>query len=299
MAEPALSTRISREMFLLTLGGDAHEIGWAFSRVVTSMRDVYVAAGEDVYRAGDHSDEHYFVASGEVKLTKPGAREWTMGERSVIGSLDMLHERPRTRTATATVATHLLSMPADQWWALLEDRFELARRVVLNLSAGVHALRSRPPPLGGFDAPAAVPHPPREALNLIARTLLLRTVPLFARASVQTLTALGELAAELHAAEGELLFARGALGQQLAVVVSGEVSVHPPSGASYAFGAGALVAGASAIAGGGEYEVRARSEARVLALSFDDYYDAMEDHFSLARSALVALAEEREALLDR
>jgi CRP-like cAMP-binding protein len=304
MAEDAPSARVAREVFLLTLnglGGDAHEnLGWAFNRAVGSLRDVFVEAGDDVYRVGEPSEEHYFVASGEVRLTKPGAPDWTMGERSVFGSLDMIHERPRTRAATAVVATHLLSMRGDEWWSLLEDRFELARRVVLNLSKGVHALRMRPPPHGGFDAPSSPPSRPWSAVNVIGRTLLLRSVPLFARASIQTLTGLADAASEVDAAEGALVFARGALGRTLAVVVSGTVTAsrETPS-ASFDFGPGDLVVGAAGIAHGAEYEVRAGSAARILTVSFDDYYDAMEDHFSLVRAALVTLAEEQETLLDR
>jgi CRP-like cAMP-binding protein len=304
MVESGPSARVAREIFLLTLGalgGDRHEeLGWAFNRAVGSLRDVFVGAGDVVCRQGDASDEHYYVTSGEVKVTRPGAKDWTMGERSIVGSLDMILERPRTRTVTATVPTHLLSMHAEDWWALLEDRFELARRIILNFSAGIHALRLRPAALGGFDDAHRTPLRPPSAINVIGRTLLLRQVPLFARATVQTLTALAEIASETRASDGELLFARGALGQKLAIVVSGEVAaIREADAASHPFGAGDLVLGGAAIAHGADYEVRARSAAQVLTVSADDYYDAMEDHFSLVRSALAALAEEQEALLDR
>ncbi|MGD0674013.1 MAG: cyclic nucleotide-binding domain-containing protein [Polyangiaceae bacterium] len=309
MAETGPSDRVAREMFLLTLGGDTRDLGWALNRTVASLRDVFVGPGEPVYSQGDPAEEHYFLVSGEVKLTRPGAKDWIMGERSVIGSLDMLHERSRTRTATATVATHLLAMRSEDWWGLLEDRFELSNRVVLNLSAAIHALRLRPSPLGGFDETASPGGPPagktagvgqRGPLNLIARTLLLRTVPIFARGSIQTLTALSEVASEVRASDGQLLFPRGALGRQLAVVVEGQVTAsRDPAAPSHSFGPGALVVGTATIARGADYEVHASGATRVLAIPTDDYYDAMEDHFSLARSALVALAEERESLMDR
>jgi CRP-like cAMP-binding protein len=260
-----------------------------------------VREGETLYRAGEPADEHFFVASGEIRLSRPGAKDWTMGTRSVVGSLDMLLERPRSRTATATQDTHLWSMRGEDFWDLLEDRFELARRITLNIAEGIDVLRSRPAPAGGFDdPPPALLRPTRGPLNLIARTLLLRTVPLFAHASAQTLTAMAEVATEIDGNEGDLLFPRGSLARQLVVVAAGEVTASrtSPEG-TFTFGAGSLVAGNSALSAGARYEVRAKTEARALSVPLDDYYDAMEDHFSLVRSALVALADEREMLLDR
>ncbi len=304
MVDPEVAARVGREVFLLSLGGETRLLGWAFPRFVRALSDVYLAAGEAVYREGEASGAQYFVVSGEVALARQGLKPVVIGERGVVGTLDMLLDRPHKRTATATAATHLLRMPADDWWALVEDRLDLAQRIITNVSSGIHALRSRPPPLGGFDdpppAPPSLPRARPSGLNLVERILLLRGVPLLGRASIQALTTLAELAAEVRAEPGEILSPANATRRRLVVLASGEATASPASAdVSGRFGAGSLVCGPVALDPAADYEVRADAPTVALTLPFAEYFDTMEEHFSLVRSALMAVAEERDTLLDR
>jgi CRP-like cAMP-binding protein len=285
-------------VFLASFLGDTRNIGWAMRRIAQRMKDLTLDAGEVLYRAGEPSHYHYFVVTGEMKLTKAGGSEWVLGDRSLIGTLDATLERPRTRTAVATKPTHLLQLGAEDWAELLEDSFDFARRAVTGLASRVHALRLRPPPLGGFDEPTAEAPRARGAVNLVDRICLLRGVPAFSRAGIQTLASLAELGTLVHARKGETLFARGAMKGRFVVVESGEVEATRPE-LTGRFGRGALVCGVGALGDLGAYEVRASADVRALEVSLEDYFDVMEEHFGLARSALMAISEEREMLIDR
>jgi CRP/FNR family cyclic AMP-dependent transcriptional regulator len=292
--------RVAREVFLAAFSGNTRGFTWAARRIAGAMQDLSVAQGDIVYREGEPADQIYFVVSGEVKLVKPNANDRIFGGRSIIGATDLLLERPRSRTAVATAPTHLLKMRSADWLELLEDSFELTRRIVTNFASGVHALRLRPPPLGGFDEPRPSMPDARGRLNLVERILLLREVPIFAHASIQTLTILAELADELTAATGEVLPSREGTESRLIVVASGEVAVSAADlSTDGRFGRGSLVYGAAALDHASRYEARANASARAIALSLEDYFDVMEEHFGLARSALMALSDERELLLDR
>jgi CRP-like cAMP-binding protein len=299
MVDSALTERISREVFFSGFTGEPHALAWELRRLAGVVEDLVVDAGSAVFRDGDPSEELYFVVTGEVKMQRLGARDWVFGARSLVGTLDVVLDRPRSRTAVATAPTHLLRMRAADWLDLLEDSFDLTRRVLANFASGVHSLRRRPPPLGGFDeSPIRVGLPP-DVVNLVDVILFLRRVPLFARASIQALTSLAALADEVQVDKGEVVVSREKFCSQLTVVISGEVlasaGADEPTGR---FGRGVLVCGAAAL-GRASYDVRAVDATRAMVLPIEDYFDVMEEHFSLVRSALMALAEEREILLDR
>jgi CRP-like cAMP-binding protein len=305
MAEVDRAARVAREVFFVSIASTrpGHRVlDWAFNRFVGSLEDVFLAAGDTVYREGDIAQEHYFVVTGAVRLTRESEKGRTVGERSAIGALDMALERPHTRTAVATTTTHLLKMRADDWWALLEVRLDLAHRIILSFANEARALRLRSAPLGGFEEPSATP-PPLGAFtdsHLVARILLLRAVPLFARATIQAVATLAEAAREVRAADGEVVFRRGEMNDVLVVVGSGEVvATREEPSLSGRFGPRSLVAGAVGAGLGSPYEVRAVGAARLLVLPEDAYIDAMEEHFSLVRSGIVAVAEEHERLLER
>jgi hypothetical protein len=136
-------------------------------------------------------------------------------------------------------------------------------------------------------------------LNLVERILLLREVSIFARASIQTLTILAEFATELSAATGDILPSREGTESRLIVVASGEVAVSLDRGPEPRFGPGSLVYGSAALNPASRYTARPTMPTRAIALSLEDYFDVMVEHFGLARAALMALAEDFEILNDR
>ena len=63
--------------------------------------DFNLRAGEVLYREGEPTNEHWFVVYGEMKLEAKGVPPWVLGERSLIGTIDLTLDRARSRTACA------------------------------------------------------------------------------------------------------------------------------------------------------------------------------------------------------
>jgi CRP-like cAMP-binding protein len=302
MSEGERSARLVREIFLAGFmsGLPPENVAWATHRLARNMEDVHLEAGDVLYRQGDATVAHYFVVYGEIMLAAEGLPPWRLGERSLIGTIDLMLDRPRTRNATATRATHLLRMPGSDWLDILEDNYELMLRGVEGLAEGVHELRAT------IGKSPQLPHAPRPdflasssgPLGLVERVMLLGGVPLFQSSEVQALLDLAVHATEVDLDPGELLTGHGEPNDAMFVTVSGAVTATTaPSIPEETFGPGMLVYGSRAATSKDlGFEARATVPTRVLRLVREDYFDAMEEHFGLARSSMKALASEREIL---
>jgi CRP-like cAMP-binding protein len=296
------SARLVREIFLAGFmsGLPPENVAWATHRLARNMDDVHLRTGDVLYRQGEPTIAHYFVVYGEVNLAAESVPPWTLGERSLIGTIDLTLDRPRTRTATATKDTHLLRMPATDWLDMLEDNFELMLRGVEGLAQGIHEMRVA---IGGGvaapDAPASslATLPSKGALGLVDRVILLRGVPLFAQGEAQALLDLAAHAVEVDLDAGAVVVAREH-DDAMFVTVSGAIAARASEpGFEETFGPGALVFGSRAATSKHlGFEAHAVTKSRVLRLAREDYFDAMEEHFGLARSSMKALAGEREVL---
>jgi len=301
MAEGERSARLVREIFLAGFmsGLPPENIAWATHRLARNMEDVHLEAGDVLYRQGDATVSHYFVVYGEIMLAAEGVPAWRLGERSLVGTMDLMLDRARTRNATATRPTHLLRMPGADWLDLLEDNFELMLRSVQGLAEGVHEVRAA---LGKME----LPHAPRpecvpsstQPLGLVERVILLRGVPLFQSSEVQALLDLASHAVEVDFSPGEILTGHGEPNDAMFLTVNGAVTATTaPTIPEETFGPGMLVYGSRAATSMDlGFEARATVPTRVLRLVREDYFDAMEEHFGLARSSMKALVSEREIL---
>jgi CRP-like cAMP-binding protein len=297
---------VAREVFIASLfGGRGAPISaWAHRRVAAMMTDLYLRAGETLYSEGETAEAQYFVVSGEVTALDRGEPRWTYGPRATLGALDVALERPRARTAVAKTDAHLLRFDREEWLDLLEDDFTLARRFLRNVATNVLKAKYERPPAphaakgASLEEPA---DPPRsqQGMNLVERILLFHDVPFLRRARIQTLTSLAGMANEVFLARGQLAFGRDARGEAFYVVASGEVetSREKPERVEW-YPPRSVIGGPAAFLSLAPYEARATSATRVLCFRSEDYFDLMEEHFDLARSALVYLAAESSALME-
>jgi CRP-like cAMP-binding protein len=293
--------QLVREVFIASFmaGLPPDDIAWATRRLSGVMEDVHLRAGDVLYRVGDVASEHFLIVSGELKVEAPGKPVHMFGERSLLGAFDTMIGRQRARTVTATRNTHLLRVPAGDWEDMIEDNFEIAQRAIHGLAEGVHALRLE---LHDFADPpsACAALPPESKLDLVERMFILRSVPLFGDADVQSLISLASLAHEVVFPAGHSVFPRGVSDDALVVVVNGSVTAtHPRRAAPATFGDGAVVLGSTALSADDlGYEARATKATRAFRIAHEDYFDVMEEHFSLWRSAMKTLAVDRERLAD-
>jgi CRP/FNR family cyclic AMP-dependent transcriptional regulator len=272
-------SRIAREVFLGSLLPAAHSESMAWGRATAKrMKDVYVRAGDVVYRQGDTAEDYFFVVSGEVRLVAEGKPAWTFGPRSVIGNLDVLIERPRSRTAIANTDAMLLRLRGEDWLEVLEDNFELTRVIVDSIARTIHALRTKLGPSGGFDEPAGDRRSafPNRPLNVIERILVLREVAPIAGAGIQTLVSLSEHAEEIRTRQGEILFDRGGR-EHVYVVAHGEIELaceDPPMHAR--FGAAMVVGDFPAPHDSASCVARSVTNGVILRFHNEDFFDVME-----------------------
>jgi CRP-like cAMP-binding protein len=268
------------------------------ARLAAAMNDVYVKKGTTIYRQGDPSEHFHFLVTGEVRLEAPGQPSFVLGDESVIGIIDVMADRPRTRTAVATRDAHLLRLRGEDWLDMLEDNFEVARNTVIGVSMRVHDLVLQLAPSGGFQ------HPIEGAsaggkLSLVEKILALREIAYFSRAGIQALASVAGLLEEVRFEPGAVLFeASDAVAPFIFIVVSGTVGVkraQPQIAAS--FGPGTIVAGHTAFTPEiHAYHAEALTRAVALRVRREDLFDRMEEHFDLARSVIVSAGLEMERL---
>ncbi|HHY56737.1 MAG TPA: cyclic nucleotide-binding domain-containing protein [Chloroflexi bacterium] len=162
-----------------------------------------VAAGQVLYRAGDHASGIFLIESGRIEIqpdTADGERqEATAGQ--LLGALALLTAKPQTATAIAREETLL--------WALLADDFQMlaSRQPGLRRSLGRN-VRSR---LSRADQMQAV--------------LRLSQMPIFAQLPPATLQAIAQRMVLQHVPAGERVYRVGEVGDAMYLVESGEIEL--------------------------------------------------------------------------
>ena len=289
--------RIEYELFLrkFVLVAPPNEI---IRQVTRSIEELSVEAGGVIFEKGEAPRNVYFIVEGEVELAGDDA-VLKFGRGDVIGVIDAGARRPHLRTARATTAVLLFTLPYADWLDSLEDHPEFSSRVRRSLANAIHVERLRGGGNGGFPLP-----PPDDSLGLLAdsvltRLLSLREVDAFSTASVQALTELSEKARTVHATQGQLVFPPGAAADKILVVLAGEVHAERRVAPALAarFGRNQLVLEGAAF---GEeirtYAISALVDCSIIVIEQTDIDDVTEDHFDLFTSILRAVTLERERL---
>jgi predicted MFS family arabinose efflux permease len=76
---------------------------------------VTVAAGEAVFRQGDHGDRFYIVEDGRCKISIDGEKVADAWPGETFGEIALLRDIPRTGTVTAIEDTKLLALERDEF----------------------------------------------------------------------------------------------------------------------------------------------------------------------------------------
>ncbi|HEX4447994.1 MAG TPA: cyclic nucleotide-binding domain-containing protein, partial [Polyangiaceae bacterium] len=264
-----------------------------------------VEPGKRLFARDEPPEFIFFVREGRLRLVREGRPAWLFEGRTVIGVFDALLDRPHMRTAIADTRLHLLKLRVDRWLELLEDSFGLARGAIANSVATVAALEARRwatqtmPATRGPSVILRVP-PVGGPLAFVERLATLAEAPLVRGAGIQVLVELADVIEEVSFEPGESIYVRGQPRGQTFFVLEGEVLAdRKDPDIEVPFGPGSIVGGVAAL---GEpilaWQSHAVTRVRALSMRHDDWFDLMEEHFDLVRSALSALALLRESILD-
>jgi CRP/FNR family transcriptional regulator len=103
--------------------------------------------GGKIFGEGDPADHIYFLFVGRVKIVK-SARDRDLileilGPGEPVGAVAVYERRPFPATAIALEPSGLISIPSREFFALLEKRPEITRRLLAGLTMRLMALNRR------------------------------------------------------------------------------------------------------------------------------------------------------------
>lgn len=300
--------RTVHEIFLTSFLGDdelldLEVLGPAFARLAESMTDEEFAPGAVIYRTGDPARDYLFIASGEVVVKMPDGAVLTLGERNVAGGSEVTAGRAHPQTATASTKVHLVRLPRDALFDVVEDYFLVAQIMLRNAAKATQQMRralasaSRYPPMRALDLVSSG----ETRLNLVDRILALRSSAAFREAPMQAITKLAEGGRERRFEAGEAVTRADSLPTTVYLVMSGALEARHRllPGLVARFTSSEIVFLDAVVAGALlEHETSAVVASVVLAFDLDDLFDVMEEHLEVIRTVLIAMSTEFEALLN-
>jgi CRP-like cAMP-binding protein len=295
--------RVSRELFLAAFGAElGRMVPATIDRLTWLLEEEDVLSGETLFAEGEAPECFYFLREGRIQLVREGSAPRTAKGPAVVGMSDALLDRPRSRTAIVLADTRIMRVRIDDWVELLDDSFELTRASILSSARRVALLEEQLLDMGivPWTTSGGVSQAAGPRLGVIERLAALMDALPLRQAGVQTLSDLALVADELTFEPGDVLFDRGAKRDRVFLVVQGEVAAtRRPSDVEWTFGPGHIVCGAAALSDVScAWGASAKSRVRALAFRTEDWFDLMEEHFDLVRSALAGLVLERERLLE-
>jgi CRP-like cAMP-binding protein len=103
--------------------------------------------GAKIFEEGDPADDIYFLFLGRVKIVKmAGDRDLILeilGPGEPVGAVAVYERRPFPATAIALDPCGVISIPSREFFALLEKRPEITRRLLAGLTMRLMALNRR------------------------------------------------------------------------------------------------------------------------------------------------------------
>ena len=290
------SARLKREILLRSMFPSMPVA--AHLRFIELLEDVEAGPGQLVFDLGEAPDYFLFLTEGRVSMERPGDRPWEFAPLAVVGVIDAILERQRTRNCRALEASRFLSLRTTEWFNMLEDNGQIARGAIRNFATQLHARwRQLAPRLERHSEPP--PPAPAAPLDTYDKILALRRASFLGSAGMQAIVSLATVAEPLMLAAGETLFEVGTADESLYVLVRGLVELSAPGGFGFQHRRGDVIGGAAAFCRAlPGYAARASTESTVLRIAEQDFYDQAEEHTRLTRGTLKYLVTELEALLE-
>ncbi|HEY6843647.1 MAG TPA: Crp/Fnr family transcriptional regulator [Thermoanaerobaculia bacterium] len=102
---------------------------------------------ETIFQEGDPADRIHLIVKGRVKIVKAaGSRDVIielLGDGEPVGAVAVYERRPFPASAIAIEPTTILSIPEREFFALVERRPEMTRRLLAGLTMRLMAVNKR------------------------------------------------------------------------------------------------------------------------------------------------------------
>jgi CRP-like cAMP-binding protein len=271
--------------------------GEGAARIAAVLEAREVPEGTWLFHRGAQPDEFFFIVEGQVVMEAEGLPDWTFGDRSLVGMVDMNSGRPHRRNCRTTRPTRLLVGRAPAWLDIMDEDPVMGDTAIYFFALRVHT--------GSLELGHLLePEPIAESeigspLAIHQKTLVLRDTPLLSRASTQAIASLAAVAEEITYPAGASLFASGQAEQALYAVARGVVVLRSEAGRAVRVGPQRFLAAEASLCGRlGDFSAQAETACSVLRIRVEDYYDQSDEHPDLTRAAMAALALQVEKLMD-
>jgi CRP-like cAMP-binding protein len=216
----------------------------------------------------------------------------------VFGRYEAVLEVPHVATSVAETDMELMRIPSGAWLDIFEESFELTRKNTVITARWLAELEDR---LAG--SPSTVGQAPRVSgvSSLVEKLAFLLDVKMLRGAGVQALADLAAVADEASFEAGDVVLQRGAERDRFLFVVEGDVRADRAGpDVVRQFRYGHLVCGAASFGPwSAPWRAVASTPTRTLSLPIEAAFDAMEEHFDLARSVMSSLAARRQLVVEQ
>jgi len=98
--------------------------------VADLVEEVDVSENETICREGDEADSMYVIVDGKVRVHNGERLLNYLGERDVFGEMALLDPEPRLASVTAVEETRLFRLDRAPFYALMEERPEVATGII-------------------------------------------------------------------------------------------------------------------------------------------------------------------------
>jgi hypothetical protein len=137
--EPRMLSTLEKVLILKTVSLFAQTPDEVLVEVTGLLREQECRPGEQIVAKGETGRSLYIVVEGRVRVHDGDRTLNELGEGAIFGELAVLDDAPRSATVTALEETRLFRLEQDALYELMADRPEVARGIILVLSAHLRA----------------------------------------------------------------------------------------------------------------------------------------------------------------
>lgn len=267
--------------------------------VAEQLEERLFAPGDPLLRAGDPEPAIHFLVDGTVAVSREGRSLSRCGQGAALGGLGVLAREPARIDAVAESHVLSLGLEPDAVQEIFEDHFTLYSHVLRETGRQLlELLLAYPQATRGLPVPRWPDLGPRD-LDLVERILLLRTVEVFRRASVNALAELSRGLTEIHFEPGMELWRAGEASGFFLLLVSGRADCQVEGGEGFSFGPGTPLGSIESVAERPRW-FRAVTATPLICLhgNIEGLRDVLEDNAEMAGDYLAVIASAALRILD-